>query len=124
MLIRSRCLNSCYLKHPPVSRMSSGASLTCVFNGVCPTSPLIHWKTPLSFVMPLLAVCQLLVTMSVISVAPNFLLFQHLDALFVAWEALKDLMHSQDQFLHRLAEVCKSSVCGFCRRLGESPLML
>ena len=43
--------------------------------------------------------------MFVIFAGPNFQLSQHLDALFVVWEASRDLMHLQCLFLHHLVEV-------------------
>lgn len=79
--------------------------MTSVFREVCPTSQLIQWKILPNSAMPHLVACLQLGMMCVISVGPNFQLSRHLDALYVAWEVSKDLMHLQDQLLHHLDEI-------------------
>ncbi|KAI6700081.1 hypothetical protein NL676_014405 [Syzygium grande] len=76
------------------------------------TNRSILWRIPLSSVLPLSVVCQLLGTMFVISVERSSRLYQLLDASYVAWEASKDRMLLQVlvPYLPHLAKSCEWTI--------------
>ena len=102
--MQSRCSICSRQKHLQANKRSSGAWLSCVFRGACPTNQSILLKILPNFVLPPSAVWQPLVMTFAISVELDSRLFQHLDASSVVWETSRGLTLWLVLFLLHLAE--------------------